>query len=289
MAAARVLAVVVVFGKAPKDVPCLAQLRQWQSEGHEGPGFRLSHVLIYDNSAVSSADFKPLVSEDATYVHDRANGGTRAAYHSALRQARALKCDWLLLLDHDTVLPADYLRASYAALENNACPQEIGAIVPSVTVDGRVASPSIIKHYGRVIPGRAARASASGSVTAIASAAFIRTEHMADVAPIPADFGLDYLDHWLFRSLTAQGRKIAVSGAEVNHSLSVWAMESMPASRYQSILRAEYHFLRDAPGFAASRYFAWHALRTFKMALRMRTWRLIRTCLKHFVTILAHR
>jgi GT2 family glycosyltransferase len=281
--------VVVVFGKAAGDVPCLAQLRQWQSERHEGSGFRLSHILIYDNSAVSSADFEPLVSKDVTHVRDRANGGTRAAYHSALRQARALKCDWLLLLDHDTALPADYLSASYAALEINASPQEIGAVVPSVTVNGRLASPSIIKHYGRVIPDRAARASASGSVTAIASAAFIRTEHLADVAPIPADFGLDYLDQWLFRSLTAQGRKIAVSGAEVNHSLSVWAMESMPVCRYESILTAEYRFLRGGPGFAAPAYFAWHLFRTLKMASRLRTWRLMRTCLRHFGTIVAHR
>lgn len=69
---------------------------------------RLDHLLVHDNSPVADwAGLEP--GPGLTLSHDPTNGGTVAAYRAAAALARQRGHDWVLLLDHDTHLPADYL------------------------------------------------------------------------------------------------------------------------------------------------------------------------------------
>ena len=83
-----ILAVLVVFNRGLDAIPCVPQLRRWLEEAHADAGLRLSHVLIYDNSDRPSMGPAALRPGRYDYIHDASNGGTRAAYHAALRRAQ---------------------------------------------------------------------------------------------------------------------------------------------------------------------------------------------------------
>ena len=276
-----VLAVVVLYNRAFDAVPCAQRLRQWLALPDAAPGrLKLAHCLVYDNSPVAQAVDGLRENERLHVFHDAGNGGTRAAYLHALQLAQARDCPWILFLDHDTGLPADFLEATGKALDEAVPGTPVGAVVPRVFDNGVQISPSRITAYGRVLVprGETDAAHASGTLTAIASASMVRTESLAAVLPIPAAFSLDYLDHWLFRELQRQAARIAVSPARVAHSLSVQSMKSMGVQRYRSILAAELAFLRGEPGYSRFRHLLWHAGRTVKMALSTRRPALVGAC-----------
>jgi len=244
--------------------------------------------MIYDNSPQSHRNQALQGFGRFTYIHDPTNGGTRAAYHSALERALAAGCQWILLLDHDTALPADFLETSSDALLA-ARSRRLGALVPMVRAHGSVVSPAVIGHYGKVTPLVSGHNSAAQGLTAISSAALVRTEVLAKLAPIPACFALDYLDHWMFRSLAERGYSVAVSAAEVSHSLSSHDMRSLSSMRLASILAAELQFLRGSSKYSAASYLVWHILRTVRIAVTTKRWALMRVCFLHINAIVMDR
>ena len=276
-----VLAVVVLYNRTFESVPCAQRLMQWLALPDASASYlRLAHCLVYDNSPVAQPADDLRKNERMHVVHDAANGGTRAAYLQALQFAEAQGCPWILFLDHDTELPADFLTHAGNALASGLLRTSIGAVVPRVFDDNMQISPSRITSYGRVLTtgGALAVARSTDTVTAIASASLVRTKALAAVLPIPAAFSLDYLDHWLFRALQRQQAHIAVSSARVVHSLSVQSMKSMGAQRYRSILAAELAFLRCAPGYSRFRHLLWHSGRTVKLAWTTRRLSLVGIC-----------
>lgn len=241
-----VLAVVVVFNRNIKEVPCINQLKLWvKEEKNHGSSLFLKSCLIYDNSPVKMMDEDDLDPESFSFMHNTLNGGTRSAYLAALQIARDSKCKWILFLDHDTDLPIDFFQAADIALEKLPKNNLVCAVVPLMFDGATPISPTLISKYGRGQPWSEESRIAGGcsSLTAISSAALVRVSSLASVLPIPACFSLDYLDHWLFRAMQNRGEHIAISTARVAHSLSVQSMRSIDAKRYRSILMAEFQFL----------------------------------------------
>ena len=284
----NILAVVVLYNRPFKDVPCAPRLKQWL-DAHEAVSTRLSlaHCLIYDNSPVPQLlDFDGKERVDS--FHDATNGGTQAAYLYALKIARAKGYRWILFLDHDTDLPTDFLQNAERALATVAPDTPVCAVVPRV-FDGLASiSPSWITSYGRVYVHQDHQTDGHDSVglTAIASASIVRTESLAAALPIPAAFSLDYLDHWLFREMQRRGEAIAISSARVEHSLSVQSMKSMGIDRYRSILAAELAFLRNGPQYSSILHLLWHMGRTIKLMLSTRRPALASACARAALNIL---
>jgi len=277
----RVLAVVVLYNTPFASVPCAQRLIQWLAlPDPTSSRLHLAHYLVYDNSPMQQP-VDGLSKDDRLHVfHDAGNGGTRAAYLHALKVAQAQDCPWILFLDHDTDLPENFLDDACDALNAVSPAAGVGAVVPQV-FDGRIQiSPSRITSYGRVrLPGEKSGADEGpGALTAIASASLVSTESLAAVLPIPVEFSLDYLDHWLFRELQRRGMSVAVSAARVRHSLSVQSMKSMGVQRYRAILAAELAFLRGEPDYSRPKHLLWHAGRTLKLALSTRRLALVRAC-----------
>jgi GT2 family glycosyltransferase len=282
-----VLAVVVLYNRAFKDVPCAPRLMQWLAAPVKASArLNLAHCLIYDNSPVSQL-LDCGVHERIDLFHDASNGGTRAAYLYALKIAKKKGYPWILFLDHDTDLPQDFfLDAERALATAPAAP--ICAVVPRVFDGLTLISPSKITSFGRVYSLQDGHAThnSSDELTAIASASIVRTESLAAVLPIPAAFSLDYLDHWLFRELQRRGECIAVSSARVEHSLSVQSMKSMGIDRYRSILAAELAFLRSGPRYSPFLHLIWHMGRTIKLMLSTRRPALVGVCARAALNIL---
>lgn len=286
--AGSVLAVVVLYNRSFNDVPCASRLTQWLAAPTTASTLlSLAHCVIYDNSPVA----QPLDSDKYDRIelfHDLSNGGTRAAYLYALKIARDKGYPWILFLDHDTDLPHDFFLDAERALTTAAHDTPVCAVVPHVFDGLALISPSWITSYGRVYAREDAQTAADNRVglTAIASAAIVRTASLAAVLPIPAAFSLDYLDHWLFRELQRRGECVAVSSARVQHSLSVQLMKSMGIDRYRSILAAELAFLRSGPEYSSILHLLWHVGRTVKLMLSTRRPALAAACARAALTIL---
>jgi GT2 family glycosyltransferase len=226
--------------------------------------------------------------EHIEFIHDRFNGGTRAAYLHALEIAKGKGYPWILFLDHDTDLPQDFFLCAERALASTTHRTTVCAVVPRVRDGLAPISPSWITSYGRVYGRQDAQTAAveCGGPTAIASGSIVRTESLAAIAPIPTALPLDYLDHWIFRELQRHGENITVSSARVDHSLSVQSMKSMSTKRYSAILAAELVFLRSGPQYSLIRHLIWHIGRTLKLLLSTRRPRLVFVCVRAALNIL---
>ncbi len=277
----RVLVVVVLYKKRFEDIPCATAISGWLDQAVEGgTDLSLTDCLVYDNSP------EPLQATftgpaRATYVHNARNGGTRAAYTAAIDMAAERGCGWILFLDHDTDLPADFFTVTSHALTQAESDRPTVGVIPCVYDGSMQVSPSVVTAYGRV-----SQFSVSGQgpadpypgLTAIASASLVQTSWLSSLMPIPDAFRLDYLDHWLFREIQQRGGALAISSARIEHSLSVCSMKSMDAERYRSILDAELLFLQGDATYSRAAHGLWHVLRTVKLALLTRRIPLLLVC-----------
>ncbi len=106
----KLQAVVVIY---KLEIAASKTIASLHSLGRQ-PGLEIS-LLIYDNSPSPQTCEHPIANLfPVTYVHDPQNGGLAPAYNRALQMAEANGAEWLLLLDQDTVLSADYFEPSLA-------------------------------------------------------------------------------------------------------------------------------------------------------------------------------
>jgi hypothetical protein len=264
-----VYAVVVIYRRAWGDAAAMPLLRDWRdadvSDMHT-PALR--QLLVWDNSPEPVGP-PPDDRERFEYMSDRDNGGTRAAYTEACRRAASLGVPWVLLLDQDTLPPEGFAAAVGRAIADpsNA---SAAALVPRVQHDGRLVSPAVILPSGRVVPRHLGAAGGGGAdvPTAIASGTLIRTADLQALMPIPPEFWLDFLDHWVFRELHRRGRPIAGIDCDIAHHLSVKDPASMSELRFRNVLRAERQFMADLPTAARWAYRLRLGLRALRLAPR---------------------
>jgi hypothetical protein len=246
-AGATVLAVVVVYGRAWDAAASMPLLRRWAGGYGSAEGApQLVEVLVWDNSPTPSGSLPPQ-GGPVVRVADPSNGGTRAAYAAAAARAAAIGVDWVLLLDQDTRLPDAFPSAVGAALRTPGA-AALAALVPRVLHGGALVSPSVITAAGTVVPRRLdAPGGRAGVPSAIASGTLLRTADAVAMQPVPPEFWLDYLDHWIFLRLHARGRPIGAIDCDIDHHLSVLDPASMGPVRFANLLRAERRFVAELP------------------------------------------
>ena len=237
-----IVAVLVVYER-PLDVveawPTL--LAALVSSGREG--LQLRQIIIYDNSPEPRA--KPVADiTGCTYVHDRNNGGTAAAYTRAAAIAADSGIDWLLLLDQDTQLSPEYFPALALALApatNSATTP--GALVPWVYHGLAPISPARLTWAGTIAPlQRNAQLRFFRDLTAIASGSVLHVPSFLELMPLPKSLWLDYVDHWIFRRLQMRCRPVLIVNQVLQHDLSVANPSQLSRRRLLSILEGEAQF-----------------------------------------------
>ncbi len=239
----KIIAVAVLHQCRPDQSPAIVSLaRSWEQSPVKGLGLKL---IVYDNSP-ESQPMPVLPPFEHQYVHDAANGGLAAAYNFALGSDPGGQYQWLLLLDQDSDLPANFIFLTAQALSEAGRSGEVAAIVPEAVHDGRPLSPALLQWWGGVKPiRRPVPGICPGPVTAINSGALLRKTFLSEIGGFNEQFRLDYLDHWLFAEINRRGKKICLSKAVINHDLSIWHRSgSVPPERYRSILEAETLFYR---------------------------------------------
>lgn len=243
-----ITAVIVLYEKAAEASEAftsLCRILEERPAWHEA-----FSVVLYDNSPLPATDAGTL--SGARYVHDPANGGLSAAYNYAWHQAKADTSEWLLLLDQDTTLTAEYVQALLEASGSHAKNPKVGAIVPLLELDNTIYSPeeNFFYHLRHQFPDmRYYRATSdmqglqTRPLNAYNSGALLRTSAIETIGGFPADFRVDYLDHAVFHLLHRAGFMMLVLNVKLQQKLSHIDLDSVSLARHTSVLQAQALFV----------------------------------------------
>lgn len=237
----KVMVVIVLYRVAPQDSPAFRSvMAAREAFAREAGEVR---VLLWDNSPRSGTGED--LPDGVAYFGDESNSGLATAYNRAMEWAELHDAEWLLTLDQDTAVPADFFRQMGAAATASTRFAGIGAIVPQIAAEGRQLSPNwfqfgaIPRWYGTGysgVPGE--------PVFAFNSGAMLRIEALKQVGGYDPRFWLDDSDAMIFSRLHEHGKRVYVAGdIQVEHEFSMKDMQRrMSAARYENALFAETAF-----------------------------------------------
>jgi GT2 family glycosyltransferase len=232
----RILAVVVLYGQrlsASVTVATLAGALR-EAAAVDCP------VLIHDNSPAGELALNELPANFRYHAAAR-NRGLLGAYETALAQARTEGYDWLLTLDQDTALPADFFSAIQRGFQAAKDDPRIAAIVPHLAEGEQLLSPAYV-GIGRARPLPANFAGVPRSeARAFNSAALLRVEALDAIGGFDPCFWLDHLDSWLHHQLYVHGWRMYVLGSvHLQHHFSLLNYkERISPERFLNFLAAE--------------------------------------------------
>jgi GT2 family glycosyltransferase len=231
--------VVVFYQQAIEESKTFRTLRQ----SLFSTGSQLTELVLYDNSPEKQGfSVQKYEGIPITYFHDSRNLGIATAYNYALSAARKNGSEWLLLLDHDTELTAEYVEQVINLEEKNS---HIAAVVPKINSENQMISP-VYSHSLRPLQGeKPVPGIQDKAVMAINSGAIIRMDFLNEIGGFNEDFPLDYLDHWLFHEIYENGYKVRLLDLTLEHELSVMDYSRVSLARYQSILESEIKFFKN--------------------------------------------
>ncbi len=227
-------------------------------------------IVVYDNSANRQDLPLQYHAMIASYVHDHSNGGVASAYNYCLSLSRGAD-DWLVLLDQDSSLPDNYIDEITRLADEVRHDETIAAVAPHVLCNNAIISPCR-KYLGGVL--RPVEIKFTGKhnseIRAINSGMMVRASFMNRIGGFNQLFWLDYLDHWLCRTIYGQGKMIFVSRAVMNHHLSVCNYNQMSERRALNILHSELIFYK--------KYMPWYEQKFY-------VFRLLYRALKQLLTV----
>jgi GT2 family glycosyltransferase len=236
----KILAVVVLYKMGLGESRCLASLRKVLSEEELAATIEL---MVCDNSP-----YEQMVPVDfiGSFHRDTTNPGLASWYNLALNHAEKSGIPWILLLDQDATVTAEYIREVVARTMEMEERHEIAAFVPKLIQDGAVCSPLTPPTYRHPRPfDKSFSGVATVRLHVFNSGSVLRVSAVKDAGGFPEDFPLDYLDHATFAALQSKGGKLFVLRATLDHELSssnVRKTDPGYIERHRSILLAERRF-----------------------------------------------
>ena len=241
-----IFAVLVLYRMLPEQSTCFRSLTQILATHASMHGLAL---LLYDNSP--SAVKLPAFPIPLIYRHDAMNGGIAAAYNAGLTLAREGGYKWLLLLDQDTALTAEYLLELLATAGD--VPIEVSAIVPRLTQDGHTHSPHRLPRVSHEALPKDAYGLLRERISAFNSGAALRVNALDR---FPTRYWLDFLDHAVFFEMQSRGGRVWLMRARLEHRLSTQKLgEEASLTRYRNVLQAERDFYREYGSFSDNVYY----------------------------------
>lgn len=265
---ARIFAVIVLYKQRPSASVTVASLaRSLEAARAE------CAVLVYDNSADTEAA-RDAMPAGFHYQAAAVNRGLLGAYEAALDRARAEGYDWLLTLDQDTALPADFFSAIRPGLRAAKEDPRIAVIVPHLAEGERLLSPAYVGLSRTApmpssfsgVPAREARA--------FNSAALLRIEALDAIGGFDPCFWLDHLDSWLHHQLHVHGwRMYVLDSVHLEHHFSLLNYrDRVSLAHLQNFLAAESaYFDRYCSSLAGAAHTVQLAGRLVKQTLRRET------------------
>ena len=225
--------VLVLYGIAPEQSRAFVSLRRHIAR--LGVDYEL---VVYNN------DTSLHIPDSAEYVAVNAEGNDMLAraYNYALQRAAREGRKWLLLLDDDTEVTAEYFEALNVFVSKTATSPEVVAAVPILKYGSLTISPERINPimwYTRPITNAGIYRK---GITAFNSLSLLSVEFVSAIGGFSLDYPLDMLDHWVYRRIAQADKSVEVLGVEIAHSLSLLD-DSMSTHRLVGFLDAERRFV----------------------------------------------
>ena len=261
------VAVVVIYRKSLREATAVETLLEARKNVAAAGG--TVRMLVWDNSP--TAQSRDRLPEDVLYFHDPRNLGLANAYNRALEIAIECGAEWLITLDQDTSLPADYFVKMIRSAQCSGTHPGLGAIVPQIEEDKILLSPNrflfgaLPSWYRRGYTGIPVE-----SVYAFNSGAMIRVDALRQVGGYDPRFPLDHCDAQIFRKLHLHGKKVYIAGnIRIQHNFSMKNLKCrMSSQRYRQSLLSESAFWDENMNWLAG------CERTLRLMLR---------CVKHWI------
>jgi GT2 family glycosyltransferase len=234
----QILAVVVLYKQAPKQSQTIQSLIQ---VFNRNAGLNDSvRVLLWDNSPVPASDVSLPFRFELSYGGH--NVGTSGAYNHAMELAESLACPWLLLLDQDTTVSEEFLRAMIRYGEQFEQVAEVATVVPFIFSHGALVSPRRMLRFNRMqqIPVTFCGL-CKDKAYAVNSATLLRVAALKEVGGYSDEFWLDLSDVYVFQALHRKGKYMYVAcDLHVEHSIASMDFDKeMSPERYRNFLAAE--------------------------------------------------
>lgn len=237
----RVLAVVVLYKMTFAESRSLTSLRTILSKDEALA--KTIGLMVCDNTPCEQA---PPSDYSGKFYSDVTNPGLAHWYNFALKNAAETGARWIMLLDQDTEVTAEYITEAIAQSEVAEEAREIIALVPKLIQNGVVCSPLTPPTYRHPLPfDMAFTGIAPRRLHVFNSGAILRVSALQAAGGFPRDFPLDYLDHATFAALQSQGGKLFVMQSSLEHELSssnVKRTDAAAVARHRNILLAERKF-----------------------------------------------
>ena len=208
--------------------------------------FEKFKLILYDNSPVSQTVNINLPFE-YQYVHDPENKGLAVAYNYALKDAIGSSREWLLLLDHDSGLPDDFIENLTVECSGFEKDRSVVAVVPKVHYKNIFFSPSKVLYGGTIRPiDMRHKGICPFQAFAIGSGSAIRVAYLQSIGGFNGLFWMDCLDRWLYLTINNSGGKVYVTNSIMEHELSIMNYDVyMSEGRYRNILKYETLFMNS--------------------------------------------
>lgn len=259
----KITIVVVLYKLKPEDSKTFQALKQTLFLQKEQ--LNDIEIILYDNSPeINEFDYTEYEGIHISYHHDPRNFGIVTAYNFAWDYANSNGSKWLLLLDHDTELTTEYINE---VISITALPKEVMAIVPKIRDGEKIISP-MYSHSLRPLKEEIPLAGIQEQpVTALNSGTLIQVSFINEIGGFNTSFPLDFLDHWMFFEIYANGYKVMVLDITLEHELSVMDYRRVTLERYKSILTSEFNYYQNYKKELYSQFRLQLAKRFFKQIL----------------------
>lgn len=232
-----ILFTVVIYGIAPDDSSTLTTLLAClKASSRTG-----DRVLVLDNSPAAATQRPQDPQVDYRWLE-----GSRSlahAYNIALAECLSTGADWLVTLDQDSIVSADYVEQMHRATDTAP---DVAAIFPVVRTSGRTISPFGYNAIGlpEYHPFTKSGKPASHAINSFTAFSVPRLQA---IGGFDEYYWLDSLDMSTFHRLARAGGRFQTLDVTVDHGLSLLTGE-MSAWRFLNIARYEtaftYEYLR---------------------------------------------
>jgi GT2 family glycosyltransferase len=200
-------------------------------------------LMVCDNTPFE----QPVPSSYKSHFYrDITNPGLAHWYNLALRMAAERGIPWIMLLDQDTEVTAEYIAEVVSQAGAIQQDLEIVAMLPKLVQKGVVCSPLTPPTYRHPLPfNKSFTGVATSRLHVFNSGSVLRVSALKDAGGFREDFPLDYLDHATFTALQSRGGRLFVLRSMLEHELSssnVQRTDAAAVARHRSSLLAERRF-----------------------------------------------
>jgi len=203
-------------------------------------------ILFYNNSPEITLTF----SNDYEVVNGDKNNMLCGGYNFALNYALENNIEWMLLMDDDTKVTAQYFIKVNDFINFNSSNKEIVAAVPVLKSENKILSPKISRsicwwHIRDI----STFGEQKGRLSAFNSLTLIRTNFIKSLGGFSTLYPLDMLDHWYYHRIYVAKKVVYVIDTVIEHNLSIRNYEmNMSIERHSSYIDSEKKFALEELG-----------------------------------------